>query len=275
MRVVFYWSLVLMLFFSSTSFAKNKVLFEGYYKLTLLDNHVGYYIQRYEIDPKKKEFISTYFLRTNNQGGNLSESLKATSTEKLNPIRYQYTSLQGTASKTIDAHANKNKKGDEILQVKITDNGKLRVSSVKLNEGTFFSTFLIYLLLQGQKGIQPGVKYSFQSIAEEDGKPFPGEVFIEKEEKYKGLDSFKVLYTFKNAQFVNFINAKGESLLSVSPALGLSAELVKDPKEATQGQTFNQKSLELLFGDLPTGTTNGLQSAPVPSPTKEQPKKGQ
>src|SRR5690606_40987217 len=145
----------------------------------------------------------------------------------------------------------------------------------KLNEGTFFSTFLIYLLLQGQKGIQPGVKYSFQSIAEEDGKPFPGEVFIEKEEKYKGLDSFKVLYTFKNAQFVNFINAKGESLLSVSPALGLSAELVKDPKEATTGQTFNQKSLELLFGDLPTGTTNGLQSAPAPSPTKEQPKKGQ
>lgn len=261
MKPILHWSLVLLLLSSSSlAFAKNKVLFEGFYKLSLQGNHVGYYIQRYEIDPKKKQFISTYFLRTNAQGGNISESLKALSTEKLNPISYQYTSLQGSASKTIDAHANKNKRGKDVLQVKITDNGKLRVSEHPVKEGTFFSTFLIYLLLQGKKGIQPGVKYSFKAIAEEDGKTFPGDVFIEKEEAYKGMNSFKVLYTFKNSQFVNFINSKGESLLSVSPALGLNAELVNDPQEAIQGQVFNQKSLSLLFGNVPTGKVHNLKN---------------
>ena len=273
MRTIAAWTLVIFILFPQTSLGKTKTLFEGFYKMTLQGSHVGYYILRYELDPKKKEFISTYFLRTNEAGGNISESLKARSSEKLNPISYQYTSLQGKASKTIDAHANKNKRGKKVLQVKITDNGKLRVSEYKLKDGSFFSTFLIYLLLQGQKGIQPGVKYSFQAIAEEDGKAFPGHVFIEKEETYKGHRAYKVLYTFKNTQFVNFINSKGESLLSVSPALGLNAELVKNPEDAIKGQVFNNKSLSLLFNGVPKGLINELQKTPSTS-TKKEPQKG-
>ncbi|NQZ20320.1 MAG: hypothetical protein HRT44_13845 [Bdellovibrionales bacterium] len=278
MKNISLWSLVLVAsFLSFSAHGKNKVLFEGFYKIDSLGQHVGYYIQRYELDPKKKQFISTYFLRTNEQGGNISESLRAVSTDKLNPVSYQYTSLQGKASKTIDAIASKNKRGKDVLQIKITDNGKLRISEAKLKEGTFFSTFLIYLLLQGQKGIQPGVKYNFNSIAEEDGKSYAGEVFVEKEEAYNGYDSFKVLYTFKNTQFVNFINSKGESLASISPALGLSAALMKNPKDAIQGQTFNQKSLAILFGDVPSGLINEMQNVkpkatPSPTPAVNKPK---
>ncbi|MCB0377157.1 MAG: hypothetical protein KDD33_01565 [Bdellovibrionales bacterium] len=264
-----FWPLVLVLLFTCESIAANKTLFEAYYKIISSNQHVGYYIQRYELDPIKKQFISIYFLRTNGAGGNISESLKAYSTDKLNPIKYNYTSLQGTLSKTIDAIASKNKKGVDVLQVKTTENGKLRVSERKLDKGTFFSTFLIYLLLQGKKGIQPGVKYSFKAVAEEDGKEFPGEVYVDSETKYKGLDTYKVLYTFKNAQFVNFINKKGESLNSISPALGLSAEMVSDPSEATKGMTFNEKSLKLLFGDVPKGKTHQLAGA-APTPEKSQ-----
>lgn len=262
-----HWSLVLFLVFSHfESMAANKTLFEAYYKITSLNQHVGYYIQRYELDPKKKQFISTYFLRTNQAGGNVSESLKAYATDKLNPISYQYTSLQGAVAKTIDANVRKGKKEESILQVKINEEGKLRVFEQKMQEGTFFSTFLIYLLLQGPKGITPGVKYNFKSIAEEDGKSFPGEVYIESEEKKKGIDVFKVLYTFKRTQFVNFIDAKGESLLSVSPALNIAAEMVATAEEATQGMTFNQQSVSLLFNGVPAGKKNRLaQSKPTPS----------
>ena len=241
------WSLVLFLTFSHfETMAANKTLFEAYYKITSVGQHVGYYIQRYELDPKKKQFISTYFLRTNEVGGNISESLKAYSSDQLNPISYQYTSLQGSVAKTIDANVRKGKKDNSILQVKINENGKLRVFEQKLQEGTFFSTFLIYLLLQGPKGITPGVKYNFKAIAEEDGKAFPGEVFIESEEKKMGIDTFKVLYTFKRTQFVNFIDPKGESLLSVSPALNISAEMVANTSEATKGMIFNNKSIYCL-----------------------------
>lgn len=266
----YHWSFVLLLVFAAPNLsAKTKTLFEGYYKITSSGKHVGYYIQRYELEPKKKQFISTYFLRTNQEGGNISESLKAYSTDKLNPIKYQYTSLQGKFAKTIDANVRKDKRGNDVLQVKINENGKLRVSEKRLKKGTFFSTFLIYLLLQGEKGITPGVKYNFQAVAEEDGKVFPGDVYIDSEQKKLGLDTYKILYTFKRTQFVNFINGQGESLISISPALALSADLVVNQSEATQGMPINTKNISLLFGQVPQGTRNALaQKANLSNNTK-------
>ena len=254
MKNIFLWSFVLCLFLSpQLSWAKTKILFEGYYKVLLQAQHVGYYIQRYEIDAKKKQFISTHFLRTNKKGGDIRESLKAVATDTLKPISYQYTSLQGKKATTIDGQAGQGK-----LILKITENGRLRVTERKIKPDVFFSTFLIYLVLQGKKGVQPGVKYDFKAIAEEDGKVYPGNIFIEKEEKYKGDTTFKSLYTFKKSQFVNFINAKGESLKSFNPALALGAELTQSPQEATQGHIVNQNNLKLLFGNLPTGSINEL-----------------
>ncbi len=255
------WSLVLLVFLTpQLGLAANKTLFEGYYKILSGDQHVGYYIQRYELDPKLRQFISTYFLRTNAVGGNISESLKAYSTDKLNPIKYQYTSLQGKVAKTIDANVRSGKKDDSILQVKINENGKLRVFEKEIEKGTFFSTFLIYLLMQGEKGITPGVKYNFRAVAEEDGKALPGEVFVESETKKMGVDVYKVLYTFKRTQFVNFITQFGESIISVSPALQISAEMVTSPELATAGMPYNEKSLSLLFGGVPKGEQHSLKN---------------
>jgi hypothetical protein len=267
MKNTLHWPLVLSLVLTLTPLeSPAKTLFEGYYKILSGGVHVGYYIQKYELDPKTRQFKSIYYIRTNEQGGNISESLKALSTEKLNPISYNYTSLQGEQTKTIDANVRKGKKDEPILQVKMIENGKLRVYEQKLQKGTFFSTFLIYLLLQGEKGITPGVKYKFRSIAEEDGKDYAGEVYIDSETKKMGLDVFKVLYTFKRTQFVNFINFKGESLLSISPALEISAELVNDPKEATQGMPMSDKTIQLLFGETPKGVTHSLKKTPTTAP---------
>ena len=268
MRRVHYWPIVLILSLltPTLSLGQNKTLFEGYYSILTNGTHVGYYIQRYELDPKKKEFISTSFLRTNALGGNISESLKAYATETLKPIRYQYTSLQAKEAKTIDANVRKNKRGDNVLQLKTSDNGKLIVSEKPLKDGVFFSTFLIYLLLQGEKGIKPGVKYEFNAIAEEDGKVYPGEVFIKSEEVKMGVNTFKTLYTFKKTQFVNFINDVGESIISISPALGIEARLVADPKVATANMTVNNKSLSLLFGNFPRGLENKVYKATQQNP---------
>jgi len=276
------WSLVLLvLICPQLAFSANKTLFEGYYKILSSGQHVGYYIQRYELNPKLRQFISTYYLRTNDLGGNISESLTAVASEKLNPISYNYTSLQSKEAKTIDGHVRKGKRGESILQIKVTDNGKLRVYEKKIEKGTFFSTFLIYLLLQGDKGITPGVKYNFRAIAEEDGKAFPGEVFIDSETKKMGVDVFKTLYTFKRTKFVNFINFKGESIISISPLHNIAAELVTSPAEATQGMPYNEKSISLLFKNVPVGNIHALNSQPTaqkvttpPPIKKENTKKG-
>lgn len=263
------WSFVLCsLLFANPLWAANKVLFEGYYKIVSEGEHVGYTIQRYEIDPDKKQFISTYYLRTNAKGGNISESLKAYATETLKPLKYQYTSLQGSVSKTIDANVRKNKKNEDVLQLKVNENGKLRVSETKLDSKSFFSTFMVYLVLQAKEGLKAGVKYDFtadQGIAEEDGKGSAGYVFISSEEKMEGINTFKTLYNFKNVEYVNYITNEGQSLQSIALKLNLSAILVADPNTATAGQTFNPKSIALLFGDTPKGLTNVLSSQPKKS----------
>ncbi len=269
------WSFVLLvLLFTVPSQSETKTLFEAYYKIKSAEEHVGYYIQRYQLDTKKKEFISTYYLRTNVKGGNISESLKAHSSEKLNPIKYNYTSLQGKKAKTIDAHIREDKRDNSVLQVKVNENGKLRVYETKLEDGTFFSTFLIYLLLQGEKGITPGAKYKFRAVAEEDGKAFPGEVYVDSETKKMGVDVFKVLYTFKRTQFVNFIDSQGESLISVSPALNISAEMTKTKDEAVASIPFNEKNISLLFGGVPQGTKNRLHNNSASSSSGTTKKKG-
>lgn len=275
MKTLAAWPLALIIFlFASPALSSNKIIFEGYFKISLFNKHVGYYIQRYEIDQKKKRFVSTYFLKTNQEGGNISESLKATSTESLMPLYYQYTSLQGKKSKTIDAKVVGGK-----MTVNMTEGGRPRTYEKPIKKGTFFSTFLTFLILQGEKGMKPGVKYDYVGVAEEDGLIHKGTAYIEKEEAFKGIPAYKILNTFKNSQFVNYVNKKGESLKSYSPTLGLGAEIVANPDEATKGFVVDSSTLKLLFGSHPTGLVNELSkanSAPaaLPQTDNKKPEKG-
>jgi len=247
-------SFVGTLLFSAQSFAEKKILFEGYYKISLFSEHVGFFVQRYELDTAKKHFLSTYFLRTNPKGGNIAESLTASSTSTLEPLKFKYTGILGKKIKTIDGNVLKN-----VLYLRTTEGGKAKSSSpLKMDKGTFFSTFLAYLLLQGKKGLAPGVKYSFKAIAEEKGKIQSGEAFVEKEETFKGVPTYKILNTFNGVRFVNFVTSKGDSLRSTSPASGLNAELVANPIEATKGMPSSESNLKSLFGSVPKGQVHPL-----------------
>lgn len=93
--------LTILIALPSTSMAD--VLFEGYSKILSGEEHIGYVISRYEFDSKKKQFVSTYFLKTGKGAGELTESLKAYADSELAPISYEYTSLMGKDTKTIDA----------------------------------------------------------------------------------------------------------------------------------------------------------------------------
>ena len=45
-----------LLFFSPALALAGEIMFEGYYRIELSGSHVGYYIQRFEFDPKTKSF---------------------------------------------------------------------------------------------------------------------------------------------------------------------------------------------------------------------------
>ncbi len=240
-----------------TSIASADILFEGYYKLTQATQHIGYFIQRYELDTTSKTFSTTYYLFTKAGDATVIESLSAKATAKLEPISYQYSRSEGNVTKAIDALVKKVGKNSKLI-VKIIEHGKPKIQEVQLGEDVFLSAFLAHVILKNPKGLAVGNKFTYNAIAEEDGRIERGEVFVKEQVKERGLDTFRTLNTYKKEEFINWLDIKGESIRTSVPQLNLNAELVLNPKEAYAGLPFSESIIKTLFGNIPAGTKNLL-----------------
>jgi hypothetical protein len=250
------------------------VQFEGYYRIESGDKQIGYYIQRYETDPKQKIIRSAYFVKTNELGGDIQESLKAEAKTKdkseFEPISYSYTGKVGKKLKTIDAVF---KKGN-IMEVKKTDSDKkdqLKSETYKIPSGTFLSTFAGYLFLQ--KGLKVGKKFTYSAVDEEEGNSYNGEAIVKSEETFAGQNVFKIENTFKKQKFISYVTPQGEVLGVVMPSNGIKQFLVANPAEATAGFDVPNKSLVLTFGSIPGGKINVLVKNNKPADKKPDGKK--
>jgi hypothetical protein len=248
------------------------VLFEGYSKINSGDTHIGYVISRYEFDDKKKQFISTYFIKTGKGPTETTESLKAVADSQLAPIAYEYTSLAGKETKTIDA---KFKAGN--MSALVSTNGKSHKIDKAIPKGTFLSTFLVYLMLKSKDGLRSETKYEYQAIAEEDASISKGQALVGKEQSYNDFKVFKILNTFKDAKFLSYVNDRGEVIATNAMGTGISTELVSSAAEATNGQSYSTTLLKTLFGGVPPGTQNVVaqgkkaKSATLPTTTINAP----
>ncbi|MBX2988233.1 MAG: hypothetical protein KF802_10075 [Bdellovibrionaceae bacterium] len=252
--------------------ARADVLFEGYSKILSGGVHVGYVVSRYEYDPRKKQFRGAYFLKTGALGSDVTESLKAVADVDLKPVSYEYTSMVGKKTKTIDAKFSKDK-----MTAVLTEEGKSKTIRNDLPKGTFLSNFLVYLMLKSKNGLQAGTRYEYTAIAEEDASIVKGDALVEKEEKYKGFAAYKILNRFKDSKFTSYVAEKGGVLGTVTPANSINVELVAKPNEAVGGFGMNAAIMKSVFGDVPVGTTNPLSQAakeealpatPAPAPGK-------
>ena len=247
-----------------------EILFEGYSKILSGDQHIGYVVSRYEFDSKKKQFISTYLLKTGKGNGEVTESLHAVADSELAPISYEYTTLAGKDAKTIDARF---KAG--TLSAVIKTGGKIQRIEKKIPKGTFLSTFLVYLMLKSKDGLKSETNYEYQAIAEEDAAIYKGQALVGKEENHNGFKAFKILNTFKDSKFLSFVNERGEVLGTNAMGQNITTELVADPSDATTGQSFSSTILKTLFGNVPAGTTNvvsrneKIKSTPSAAPSKQ------
>ena len=261
-----------LLFFCATALAKvpakppvaskPDVLFEGYSKILMGDKHIGYTVQRFEFDSKKKEYTTTYYLKTQPPANEVIESLKAKSTFDLKPISSQYTELVGAKPHIVDTTFS-----NGIMTVSELLNGKrIAPTQKKVPPGTFLAIFLYYIMLQQKDGVKVGNKYNYQAVAEEDGNIYKGESFVKSQETTKGLPSFKMLNTYKGVQYVSFSTPKGEVLTTDSAAQGISTELVANIQEATKGMSVNSNQLAQLFGSVPKGQDNAVSRHTVGEP---------
>lgn len=252
--------------------ASAQVLFEGYSKVMSGGAHIGFTISRYEFDTKKKQFISTYFLKTNEFGGGISESLKAFATEDMKPISYQYTTLLNNQVKTIDATFSNNK-----INAVLKDGNKVNKISKDIPKGTFLSTFLAYMMLRSSTGFKPETRFEYQAIAEEDADVLKGVAIVKPLEEWNGLKAFRVLNEFKNSKFLSYVTEKGEILSTKVPVSMITTELVADPANATAGLQVPTATLRTLFGEVPKGQVNEVAIKKIPpsaskviEPSKQQ-----
>lgn len=230
-----------------------ETVFEGYYKVSSEGQHIGYYIQRYSLESQTKQFVSVHYMVLKVGDTTTVESLTAKSSTKFEPQSYQYSQIDGAKTKAIDAVV----KGKKLV-IKTVENGKATVREVGISDKVFFSTFLPFLILKTEKGLSVGNKFTYEAVAEEDGTVSSGEIYVKEQVKEAGLDTYRTLNTFKKEQFVNWVNKVGESIKTQVPAHNVSAELMRDPKEAHKNFPFSENTIKLLFGGIPAGKTNML-----------------
>lgn len=246
---------------------KANIIFEGYYAIRSGDTAIGYAVQRFEFDEKKKLFTSTSLLQTNAQAGNSTEGFKAIAKENFEPVSYQYTFQSGDQAKTIDATFS-----GRQMTATLSDGTTATKTQKELPEGTFLSSFLAYLMLR--QGYKVDTKYSYAAIAEEDGEIYKGEALIQGEQTYNGLEVFRIVNKFKNVTFTSFVTARGEVLGTESAEQNIKTELVANRHLATHGMTLPTRVLQTLFGGTPEGKENPIakkaSEAAQPTPKATQ-----
>lgn len=252
---------VLLLFFGFVSnTAKSEILFEGYYKVTQAKKHIGFVIQRNEVDSKTKNFKTTSFLKLAKNGFDMSESLQAVSDADLKPVSYSYLAVDGAKSKTIDATFNfktTNKDKDPKMTAFITENGEKKKKDKKITKDTFLSSALYYFMLKSKAGIKADTKYDFSAVAEELFEVSKGSAHIEKKLITQGpLQLMRSQNKFAGSDYSNLLNERGEVISGSTPATGIELTLVQNTAEATEGIKISVGTLEKIFGDVPAGKIN-------------------
>lgn len=243
--------------------AASAVLFEGWSKVLISGQHIGYVIQRYEFDAKKKEYKTISFLKTNNESGGLNDSLVARADAKFKPISYQHTSIANGKPTTIDAAF----KGGKMIATVVEGKNKKTVTNT-LSKDTFLSAFLGYVMLQSKDGLKKGVKYSYSGVLEEKGIIAKGEAYISSQETVGGIPVFRILNTLDGGKFISLVTNKAEILGSISPTIGVQTDLVATMEEAVGPFGVNSAVLTQLFGSVPKGADNEIsRRAKMPKPT--------
>lgn len=273
MRYLFFG--IFLLSFSPVAAFAGEIMFDGYSKIELNGNQVGYTILRFEFDAKSKHFTSISFLRAKFGDKVVQESVKGVADDKFHPVSYQYTSQAGDTVKMIDATFR-----GETMTLKINDGKKLRTEVYKNPKGTFLSSFLVYLMLQ--KKLKLNEAFSYSAVAEEDGGSYNGKAWLQSKEKHGSYEIFKIVNSFKGEEWVanmavipdpketdKYVQA--EVLGTSAPKKGLKTELVESPQLATEGQMVPNKTLIALFGSVPTGKVNILANPPGKSADESKP----
>lgn len=253
----------------ASSVGSAEILFEGSYRVLQGGIHTGYFISRHEFDSKKKQFISTSFMKI--EGAlDFTESIKSVANENFYPISYAYTAVSQGQTRTVDAKFEKGK-----ILANITANKQPEKIVKDIPKNTILSGFLIYAILRSPQGLKPNIKFDYDAVAEEFGEVKRGTVSIKDYDTYETLKAIRIENSFLDTKSSNLVSEKGEILMTTSPTQKIAIELVPQMAMATQNMKVPQGLIKALFGDMPTGLKNivaqsGVGLKPATTPGKQE-----
>ncbi len=248
-----------LLLIFATSLVQANVLNEGWYEIYQGSKKIGFLVERYEFTSNK--FKAVTYMKIVSGGVTSTESLKAFAGNDLKPLNYAYTLKDGDTIKVIDATFT-----DMKMNLKVNDGSKEIKETKLIKKGTFLSTFLIYMILSQKDGLSKGKDYSYNAIAEEDGKAYTGNAKVTSLEKVQGKDAYKILNKFKDSSFFSWLTPKGEFLLTRDPDKNIEARVSDGMKIAVGDMGVNLADLKLLFGTLPGDVTPSPTASPALPP---------
>lgn len=246
--------------FLLSCFANANVVFEGYYKVSQFNNHIGFIIIKHELEPKTNNYIIQTYLRLAKKNFDMTETLKTVSDANMKPIKYSYTAMDKKKTKTIDGSLTTDAKTKkEVFSVLATEDGNKLAVSVPYEKGVFFSSALYPMMLRGEKGLKTGLDLEFNALAEEAAQVHMGTTKIAKTRVTK--DTFQLLKAdnnFAGSSYEVLLTDKGEIVSTNDSKTGIKTELVRNKEEAIQDIKVNNKTIEQIFGSLPEGKNNSL-----------------
>tara|TARA_B100001248_G_scaffold261804_1_gene254377 strand:- start:1868 stop:2578 length:711 start_codon:yes stop_codon:yes gene_type:complete len=222
-----------------------KIIHQYFQKIESNGSHIGYAILQEEHLADKNQMVVTSFVKTNQLGGNIIEGIKAYSdVSQLAPISYQYTLMVGDKNKIIDAVVRKGS-----LFTTTTENGTKKTTQTKIDENSFFSTFLVPRMLR--KGLAVDKNFKFSAIAEEDASVSEGRAQILELTKINGQEAYKLVNDYKNNRFYSYISPEGKVLKTENPITKINTITVDSKKNAVGSIAYPEVVLKTLFGKVP------------------------
>lgn len=212
--------LMLFVILSLTSLVSSaEILFEGYYRVLQGGLHSGYFVSRHEFDSKKKQFISTSFMKI--EGAlDFTESIRSVANENFYPVSYAYTAVQQGQTRTVDAKFEKGK-----IMATVSANKQTEKIIKEIPKNTILSGFLIYAILRSPQGLKPNIKFDYDAIAEEYGEIKRGTVSVKEFDTFETLKAIRIENSFLDSKSTNLVSEKGEILSTASPTQKLRSNL--------------------------------------------------
>ena len=200
--------------------------------------HIGFSVERIELDPKTNIRTITFFTRTFESDPPTDKAIGVLKqSANYSPLELKFEGLD---------HEEKTK----LVQKYPTS-----------NHADIFNSALPYVTMSNHP--LKGKTYFYHAIKESTKRLLQGEIRLIENKTFNGKNVNRLLADYDGFPQELWVTDTGEVLLIRDVRRDLTSTLVADADQAIKGLKFNRSELTLWFGEIPSGLKNPMPGATV------------